>query len=135
MLGFSGSTPTYGLCRLWLSVVKPNVYRVFYFSFPSSPALLPQGEKGAMPLPSSDYASLIEPTWLPPRLFAPSRQGPLDCPSPCQGGGGEGVMAPSINRHGTSRPSPCKGEGAKQRVHRLLGRVASLEPSSCLQGR
>ncbi len=43
-------------------------------------------------------------------------------------------MAPSINRHGTSRPSPCKGEGAKQRVHRLHGRVASLEPSSCLQG-
>ncbi len=42
---------------------------------PSSPTLLPQGEKGAMPLPSSDYASLIEPTWLPPRLFDPSKQG------------------------------------------------------------
>ena len=44
-----------------------------------------------MPLPLSDYASLIEPTWLPPRLFDLSRQGPLDCSSPCQGGGGEGA--------------------------------------------
>ncbi len=44
-------------------------------------------------------------------------------------------MAPSVNRHGIPRLSPCKGEGAKQRVHRLRGRVASLEPPSCLQGR
>ena len=40
MLGFAGSAPTYRLCRLWLSVAKPNVYRVISFSFPSSPALL-----------------------------------------------------------------------------------------------
>lgn len=40
MLGFAGSAPTYRLCRLWLSVAKPNVYREISFSFPLSPALI-----------------------------------------------------------------------------------------------
>ena len=67
MLGFAGSAPTYKLRRLWLSVAKPNVYREISFSFPSSPTLLlffNKREKGVMPLPLSDYASLIEPAWL-----------------------------------------------------------------------
>ena len=58
------------------------------FSCPSSPTLLPQGEKGANTL--SDYASLIEPTWLPHRCF----EWPLGCSSPCQGGVGEGGHGP-----------------------------------------
>ncbi|MNZ35287.1 hypothetical protein D3C78_526820 [compost metagenome] len=65
MLGFAGSAPTYRLCRLWLSVAKPNVYREISFSFPSSPDLLllfNKREKGENT--QSDYASLIEPTWL-----------------------------------------------------------------------
>ena len=67
MLGFAGSAPTYRLRRLWLSVAKPNVYRVLSFFLPLIPTLLllfNKREKGAMPLPLSDYASLIEPTWL-----------------------------------------------------------------------
>ncbi len=67
MLGFAGSAPTYRLCRLWLSIAKPNVYREISFSFPLSPTpllLFNKWEKGAMPLPLSDYASLIEPTRL-----------------------------------------------------------------------
>lgn len=47
-----------------------------------------------MLLPLSDYASLIEPTWLLPRLFDSSRQGALGCSSPPRGrrGGGYGPI-------------------------------------------
>ncbi len=37
------------------------LYEIYFYN-PSSPTLLPQGEKGENML--SDYASLIEPTWL-----------------------------------------------------------------------
>ncbi len=67
MRGFADSAPIYRLCRLWLSLAKPNVYREISFSFPLSPTpllLFNKWEKGTMPLPLSDYASLIEPTRL-----------------------------------------------------------------------
>ena len=55
-----------------------------------------------MPLPPSDYASLIEPTWLPPRLFDPSSQGRLLAPPPAKGEVGRGSWPhPSI---GTAYP-------------------------------
>lgn len=65
MLGFAGSAPTYRLCRLWLSVAKPNVYRVISFPPPHpQPQPFNKREKGAMPLPLSHYASPIGPAWL-----------------------------------------------------------------------
>jgi len=136
MLGCAGSVPAYRFCRLWLSVAKPNVYRELSFSCSLSPALLlffNKREKGAMLLPLSDYASLIEPTWLPPRLFDSSSQGRLLLPLPRgRRGGGYGPIRQSARHTPTF---PLKRGWAKQRVHRLRGRVASLEPSSCLQGR
>ncbi len=55
-----------------------------------------------MLLPLSDYASLIEPTWLPPRLFDSSSQGRLLAPPPAKGEAGRGLWPhPSI---GTAYP-------------------------------
>uniref|UniRef100_UPI00224237CC hypothetical protein n=1 Tax=Aeromonas salmonicida TaxID=645 RepID=UPI00224237CC len=41
MLGFAGLAPTYRLCRLWLSVAKPNVYREISFFLPLIPSPSP----------------------------------------------------------------------------------------------
>lgn len=89
---------------------KPNVYRRFsFFLPPHSPTLSPQGVEGRKHVVRL-RRRLIEPTCgLPLRLFAPSRQGPLDCPLPAKGEVGRG-SGPSVSRRG-NRPSPCQGRG------------------------
>ncbi|TNH68852.1 hypothetical protein CF105_17615 [Aeromonas veronii] len=46
MLGFSGSAPTYRLCRLWLGVAKPKVYRALSFILPLIPDPSPARGEG-----------------------------------------------------------------------------------------
>ena len=47
MFGFAGSAPTYRLCRLWLSVAKPNVYREISFFLPLIPDPSPARGEGS----------------------------------------------------------------------------------------